>query len=72
MIHKYYLKRIAYFITAALVLTILKLGGIITWSWWWVLLPIWGVVAVNVILIILAVLCFIGLVISITLRNGWE
>lgn len=20
----------------------LKLGGVITWSWWWVLSPIWG------------------------------
>lgn len=22
----------------------LKLGSIIAWSWWWVILPIWGVI----------------------------
>ncbi len=24
----------------------LKLGGVITWSWWWVTLPFWGGLAI--------------------------
>lgn len=35
----------------------LKLGGIITWSWWYVTLPFWGGIAL--VLSILAVV-FIG------------
>lgn len=27
----------------------LKLTGFITWSWWWVTLPFWGVLALLVI-----------------------
>ena len=27
----------------------LKLGGVITWSWVWVLAPLWGVVAFAVL-----------------------
>ena len=38
----------------------LKLGGVITWPWWLVLLPIWGplavlLVAILVLLVIAAV-----------------
>lgn len=28
----------------------LKLGRVITWSWWWVLAPIWGQVAIGLAL----------------------
>ena len=35
----------------------LKLGGVITWSWWYVTLPFWGGIAL--VLTILAVV-FIG------------
>lgn len=37
----------------------LKLGGIIDWSWWWVLAPIWGPLAV-VLVVILSVFTFTG------------
>lgn len=34
----------------------LKLGNVITWSWWWVLAPLWGpFAAVVVVLAVLAV-----------------
>ena len=29
------------FTIAAITLIVLKLTGVITWSWWWVLSPIW-------------------------------
>lgn len=36
----------------------LKLIGVITWSWWWVTVPLWGptaiVIAVVLVLLILA------------------
>lgn len=35
----------------AIVFTVLKLCGVINWSWWWVLLPVWGPVALVVVLI---------------------
>lgn len=39
---------------------VLKLTGVIDWSWWWVLSPFWGSFAL-VILVILIVVAF-GLV----------
>lgn len=29
---------------------VLKLTGVISWSWWWVLLPLWGPFALLVVL----------------------
>ncbi len=34
----------------------LKLGNVITWSWWWVLSPMWIMGAIGVIVIIVAIL----------------
>jgi len=35
----------------------LKLGGIISWSWWWVTAPFWGgfVLAVVILFVLVAV-----------------
>lgn len=41
-----------------IVFIVLKLVGVITWSWWWVLAPLWVPVAFWLILI------FIGLIIA--------
>ena len=40
----------------------LKLGGVIGWSWWFVLLPLYGpLVCVLVILLVIAIMaCFAG------------
>lgn len=35
---------------------ILKLCGVIDWSWWWVLLPFWGPLALFLIILVMAVL----------------
>ena len=32
---------------------VLKLTNVINWSWWWVTAPLWGPVAVGVLLILL-------------------
>ncbi len=32
----------------------LKLTGFISWSWWWVLLPMWGGFALVLIVMVLA------------------
>ena len=34
-----------------IVFMVLKLTGYIDWSWWWVTCPVWGMIAVCVILI---------------------
>lgn len=38
----------------AIVFVVLKLTGVINWSWWWVLSPIWIVWGVSLLLIIIA------------------
>lgn len=37
----------------------LKLGGVIGWSWWWVLSPLWMPIA-AVLLILVILLLFLG------------
>ncbi len=39
----------------------LKLGGVIAWSWWWVLAPTWIPVAIGLAVALVAVL-FAGIV----------
>jgi hypothetical protein len=34
----------------------LKLGGIIAWSWWWVLAPLWGPFAIAAIVFVVVFL----------------
>lgn len=43
----------------ALVFITLKLTGVITWSWLWVLAPLWIPVALLVIVIIIAIVVYI-------------
>lgn len=40
-----------------LIFLVLKLTGVITWSWWWVTAPLWGGFA-----IFLGILAIIGLI----------
>lgn len=47
-----------FFSVLAIVLIILKLLGILTISWWWVLAPIWGPLAV--ILGVIAAIAIFG------------
>jgi hypothetical protein len=34
----------------------LKLGSVITWSWWWVLAPMWGPFAIFAVIFLVAAL----------------
>ena len=40
----------------AVAFIVLKITGAITWSWWWVLAPIWAPVALGLIILIIAVI----------------
>lgn len=40
---------VGFFSLLALLFIGLKLGGVITWSWWWVLSPLWIPLAIIVI-----------------------
>lgn len=43
-----------------IVFIVLKLLNVITWSWWWVLSPIWiSVVLVVAILIVVGIIAFV-------------
>ena len=35
-----------------LIFITLKLCGVISWSWWWVLCPFWGTLLIVIILIL--------------------
>lgn len=37
----------------AIVFIVLKLVGVITWSWWWVLSPIWIPLAVVALVVVI-------------------
>ena len=41
----------------------LKLGKVIDWSWWWVTAPLWGQVALLVLVLI--VTCVVGFIVGI-------
>lgn len=40
---------------------ILKLCGVINWSWWWVTCPFWGGVAIIGIILIFLGVAFLGI-----------
>lgn len=48
----------------AIVFTVLKLTGAIAWSWWWVLVPVWGPIAL-VVAVFLVWALIAGIVIAI-------
>lgn len=53
---KVVINRFPFFAILALIFITLKLTGHIEWSWWWVLAPIWGPLAIiSVILGILGI-----------------
>lgn len=58
---------IGLFSLLGLVFIVLKLTEVIDWSWWWVTLPLWGGVAI-VLLIVLLVLIAIGVIAFIISR----
>jgi ABC-type antimicrobial peptide transport system permease subunit len=35
-----------------IVFLVLKLTGVIAWSWWWITAPLWGPVAIGLIMLI--------------------
>ena len=44
-----------------IVFIILKLCGVITWSWWWVLSPLW-----------ISAILWVILVVIVLLAGGWK
>lgn len=50
-----------------IVFLVLKLCGVITWSWWWVLSPIWISWGIVIIVIALSAIFF-----PVAFRNWWR
>lgn len=48
---------IGFFGLLAIAFIILKIVGVISWSWLWVLAPIWGSIGLLVIIGTIAVIC---------------
>ena len=57
-----YVAGISFTSTLGLIFIVLKLVGVIDWSWWLVLLPIYG--PTLFIVIIIAILMVVGLIIN--------
>lgn len=55
---------IGFFGMLAILFIGLKLGGIIAWSWWWVLAPLWGPLVFALLLIVFGVLIALALGVS--------
>lgn len=57
-----------------LVFLVLKLTKVIDWSWWWVTAPLWGQVALSVIIFVVTIIVLIVLKIIDRIsdkRIGW-
>jgi hypothetical protein len=52
-----------------IVFLVLKLCGVIDWSWWWVTAPLWGGLAL-VLIILLAVLVITGVAVGVAWLFG--
>lgn len=50
MIRRAGLVWLAFFLLLTTVFIVLKLTAVILWSWWWVLAPIWGPMALGFVL----------------------
>lgn len=48
-----------FIVLLALLFITLKLCNVITWSWWWVTLPLWGPVAFSFIFVSFAFLYYL-------------
>jgi len=42
-----------------IVFIVLRLIGVITWSWWWVLAPIWIPLAIIIILMVIGLIIIV-------------
>jgi hypothetical protein len=52
---------IGFFGLLAIVFITLKLMGYITWSWWWVLAPLWAPLAVVLVIFLIVVIFALAL-----------
>ena len=50
-----------------IVFLVLKLCGVITWSWWWVFSPIWITWSIVIVLIVIFAIFF-----PLAFRNWWR
>ena len=39
----------------------LKLGNVITWSWWWVFAPLWGQVVLALVFFLIVFIVYLGI-----------
>lgn len=46
-------QNISFFSLLGLTFIVLKLCGVISWSWWWVTAPFWGPIALVLAIVIL-------------------
>ncbi len=50
----------------------LKLGDVITWSWWWVTCPLWAPAAIVIVIVIVAALALGIWAVMDVLIEKWE
>jgi len=62
------MKNINFLSGVCLIFIFLKLAGVINWSWWWILSPLWlpiaifiGVVCIGCIILLISFIIMVGL-----------
>ncbi len=50
----------------SIVFTVLKLCGVISWSWWWVLCPLW--IPIAIFMVILLIVLIIAVIVAVVDR----
>lgn len=43
-----------------LVFLVLKLCGVITWSWWWITAPLWGGAALAIVVFVAGIVFYVA------------
>lgn len=52
-----------------LIFLVFKLTGVITWSWWWVTVPLWGPIVLFLLILIIFFMVLLGMKITSLYKN---
>lgn len=64
--------RVGLFGLLGIVFIVLKLTGVIDWSWWLVTMPLWAGVAFTLLILIIAYLCELYATFKIDKKWGYK
>lgn len=66
------MKSVSFLGALFLVFLTLRLTSVIDWSWWWIALPLYGPVAVSLIVLMLFILAGCGVAVIAGIASGYH